>query len=165
MQPPQEARLPGGEIERDPLEMTPQRWYWVTDPEPKDFRIDRSELAWLDPHHAAIGYGGWYLLLRNEDGLAVARSGPWPNEPKALAEAVREMFPARRDADRRTLATLEEQGGVLIEDALTARLVATARELARAVLPKAGEKTPAALITDVQEAANARQAWLGGQVA
>ena len=162
MNAPREDRLPGGRIDGEPLELSPHRWYWLADPEPADFRIDRSELTWLAPWRTAVGYGGWYLVVHDGDHNAVARSGPWPNDPETLADAVREMFPAQRESSREVLAALEEEGRQLIENALTARVVSMARELAGVKPPGEGTRSPAAVLDELQDAANARQAWLAG---
>lgn len=162
MHAPMQERLPGGEIESEPLELTPNRWFWVTEPEPIRCQMDRAELTWLNPRHAPVGYGGWYLVVRDNDGKAIARSGPWPNNPMMLADALREMFPAAENATRDDMAHLEREGAILIENALTERLVRTARQMSESALPGSGSESPATLVHELQVAANARQVWLTG---
>ena len=161
--PPAEAGLPGGQLGDDqPIERPDGGWEW-TRPN-REQRHDRNRCRAVWHAAAAAEAEGWYVLVDDGSELTDLRIGPLTDVWRA-ANALRDLFPAPREADRATLQYMEGRAARIIEAGLGERVEAAA--VAYASMKTAPPLSvlganPAKMLDRLQAACDERRAWLDG---
>ena len=161
--PPDSRLLPYGKLEATPTAVGLDQWRWETE--------DAKKIT-LHPRAAAVGWyngespsdpnRGWYVAATHE-GHAVVVVGPADDQMKTTEEALKSLFPPRRDNSEETREIWQDNIDDAMCDGIDDR-VERATIAYAALLKDESSETPerANASEELQRACDMRREWIDG---